>query len=238
MNRRIAAVVPAYNEVAQIGEVLNVLARVPELNAIVVVDDGSEDGTGAVVESWLARDARFRLIKLVKNQGKGAAMSAGVQACQEEIILFLDADLIGLRPQHVRDLIRPVRDGACQMTIGVFRHGRLATDWSHWVTPWLSGQRCLLRDSFLAVADVGQARMGAETALTSHASSCRWRVDKVPMRGVTHTMCEEKRGLRRGLDKRWRMYVEICAYWLRAMRFGGWRRDRPFRRSGEVAGAD
>jgi glycosyltransferase involved in cell wall biosynthesis len=191
---------------------------VSELGTIVVVDDGSRDATPSAVAPYLARDARMRLIVLPENQGKGAAMEAGVLECEEPHVLFLDADLIGLQPGHVRGLIEPVRTGTHAMTIGVFRDGRPRVDRAHQSAPWLTGQRCLSRSRFLAVPGIAGARMGVELALTMQARRERWLVKRVALSGVTHTPPEEKRGLWPGLRQRGRMYVEIGACWLRAQR--------------------
>ena len=98
---RIAAVVPAYNEEARIGEVLRALLAAPELAEIVVVNDGSRDGTAAVARQFRT----VRALDLPENRGKGAAMRCGALAAKAEVLLFLDADLIGLRPEHVSNLL-------------------------------------------------------------------------------------------------------------------------------------
>ena len=235
VHRGTAAIVPAYNEAGRIERVLDALLEVNELGTIVVVDDGSRDGTPSAVVPYLARDARVRLIVLPENQGKGAAMEAGVLACEEPHVLFLDADLIGLQPVHVRGLIEPVRTGTHAMTIGVFDHGRPRIDWAHQSAPWLTGQRCLSRSRFLAVPGIARARMGVELALTVQARRERWPVKRVALSGLTHTPQEEKRGLWAGLCQRGRMYVEIGACWLRVQR-ARTRTSRRVRRSGKAEG--
>ena len=89
------------------------------------------------------RDARIQLVCLSANQGKGGAMLAGAQVSDNDLIVFLDADLIGLHPENVLALIEPVSNGTCSMTLGIFTQGRFQTDLTHWLTPFLSGQRCL-----------------------------------------------------------------------------------------------
>src|SRR5439155_3150197 len=117
---RIAAVIPAYNEETRLGEVLRALLATPALDEIVVANDGSQDGTGAVARGF----PEVRTLDLPENRGKGAAMRFGALATQADVLLFLDADLIGLRPEHAADLLRPVLDGQAEMTVGVFRGGR------------------------------------------------------------------------------------------------------------------
>jgi glycosyltransferase involved in cell wall biosynthesis len=202
---RIAAVVPAYNEEARIGPVLRALLAAPELAEIVVVNDGSRDGTAAAARLFPA----IRALDLRENRGKGAAMRCGALATEAELILFLDADLIGLRPEHVSDLLRPVLRGEAEMTVGVFRGGRLATDLSHFLVSYISGQRALSRELFLAIPGITAARSGVETAITRHVKRCGLRVRNVAMNGVTHPMKEEKLGTLPGFKARLKMYWEI-----------------------------
>jgi glycosyltransferase involved in cell wall biosynthesis len=202
---RIAAVVPAYNEEARIGPVLRALLAAPELAEIIVVNDGSQDGTAAVARQF----PTVRALDLPENRGKGAAMHCGALASEAELILFLDADLIGLRPEHVTDLLRPVLDGEAAMTVGVFRGGRLATDLSHFLVSYISGQRALSRELFLAIPGIAAARSGVETTITRHVKRRGLRVHKVAMQGVTHPMKEEKLGTLPGFKARLKMYWEI-----------------------------
>lgn len=76
-----------------------------------VVDDGSEDGTAEAVRRWAERDSRVRLLRLPVNGGKAAAMTAGAEVSPSDLVVFLDADLLGLRPEHVRALAGPVAAG-------------------------------------------------------------------------------------------------------------------------------
>jgi polyisoprenyl-phosphate glycosyltransferase len=202
---RIAAVVPAYNEEARIGAVLTTLLAAPELNEIVVVNDGSQDGTAAFARGFSA----VRTLDMPENRGKGAAMRHGALAAEADVLLFLDADLIGLRPDHVGDLLRPVVADEAAMTVGVFRGGRLATDLSHFLVSYISGQRALRRELFLTIPCITTARMGVETAITRYVKARGLRVRNVAMVGVTHPMKEEKLGTWPGFKARMKMYWEI-----------------------------
>ena len=208
----VSAVIPAYNEERSISRVLDALCQIPELRQIVVVDDASPDGTSAVVRSYAERDARVCLLRQPANAGKGGAMAAGAEASDSDIILFLDADLIGLRSAHVLSLIGPVCQGLCDMAIGLFFQGRRMTDISHRLTPFLSGQRCLRWSLFRSIPDLTQARYGIEVALTLHAWRHRYRILSVPWHNVTHVTKYEKMGVIPAWGSYLRMYGEIVRY--------------------------
>ncbi len=123
---RIGVVIPAFNEANHLPRVLDVVSAAEWLTQIVVVDDGSTDDTLAVAQRYALRDRRVSVVHLPQNQGKADAMLAGVQALQTDLVIFLDADLIGLQPHHLRHLCGPVIAGKCDMAVAVFRHGRSA----------------------------------------------------------------------------------------------------------------
>ncbi len=208
----VACVIPAYNEEQHIADVLDVVCRVPDLQWIVVVDDASRDNTGAIVLAYGERDPRIRLVYLPENRGKGGAMVVGADLGSCDVIVFLDADLVGLRPEHVLALIRPVCAGACSMAVGLFVGGRVWTDWSHRLTPFLSGQRCLRWSLFRSTPDLSAARYGAEVALSLDAFSGRHKVVTVPWKGVTHVMKVERAGWLQGCTSYLSMYRQIIAY--------------------------
>ena len=109
---KVCAVVPAYNEAGRISRVLDTLAASPSVAEIVVVDDGSADGTGAIAAAHpSAAESRLRVLYHSPNRGKGAAMMTGADATSADVIVFFDADLIGLTPEHVESLVAPVRSG-------------------------------------------------------------------------------------------------------------------------------
>ena len=230
----VACIVPAYNEERYLANVLDVLCQVPDLVQITVVDDVSEDNTSGVVRSYCERDARVRLLRLPANRGKGGAVVAGAEASNSDLIALLDADLIGLRPEHVLALIKPLQTGACSMTLGLFTGGRFWTDWSHRLTPFLSGQRCLRWSLFRSTPALATSRWGVEVALSLHAWYNGYDVMAVPWDGVTHVMKCEKVGLLRGGWSYLHMYGQIAKYvmshlpgdvTLSSLTKGGWTRE-------------
>jgi glycosyltransferase involved in cell wall biosynthesis len=107
---QVCAIVPAFNEARTIRETIaGIKSR--GVSNILVVDDGSRDGTPK-----LAEEAGAFVIKLPENRGKGAAMRAGLEKAGSEVVAFLDADL-GESAADVIVLLQPVLSGAADVTI-------------------------------------------------------------------------------------------------------------------------
>ena len=209
----IAAIVPAYNEASRIGRVLQTLLDTPAVTEIIVVDDGSSDGTVAEVQALQAADARLRLVQHVRNQGKGQALYTGWQATRAPFLVFLDADLVNLKPEHVLDLIQPVIAGQADMTMGVFESGYWRSDLTQQLTPWLTGQRCLRSRLMEQIHWKAAAGYGFETAITLTASRQQWRSRRVALRGVTHMMGDLPHGAWRGPLNKLKMFKHIGRAW-------------------------
>ena len=94
---RLSIVIPAYNEAARIEttleRVLNCIEEQGWDAEVLVVDDGSQDGTSSIVEAWMERYPRLHLIKNLGNRGKGHSIRNGVLQAAGDIVLFTDADL-------------------------------------------------------------------------------------------------------------------------------------------------
>jgi glycosyltransferase involved in cell wall biosynthesis len=180
----VAVVIPARNEADRIQATVSAAARLGGVGLVVVVDDGSRDGTAAA-----ARRAGAAVMRHARNRGKSAAMETGAEAVRlldqrehrdaPRHLLFLDADLADTAAM-AGPLIEPVTAGKADMTIAVFAatvklggHGlvvglsgagiRRATGWQP--TQPLNGQRCLTRAAFEAARPLARG-WGAETGLT------------------------------------------------------------------------
>jgi glucosyl-3-phosphoglycerate synthase len=185
----ISAVIPAFNEAERIGKTVSALKQLPEIDEIVVVDDGSNDGTASAAESSGAR-----VVRQSPNRGKGAALTAGIQAAQGDILLLLDADL-GDTADQVGSLLPPVVNGEADMSIATFpvipgkgggfgfvvrlaRSGILKRTGKEMQAP-LSGQRAVRREVLEKIGGIAGG-FGAEVALTIDALCAGFRVVEVP----------------------------------------------------------
>jgi len=208
---KVTAIIPAYNEENRIKEVIVPALKTDILSNIIVVDDGSEDLTSDVVSKY-----DVDLIKMPQNSGKTAAVKEGIKYCKDksDIILLLDADLIGLTPNHIKSLISPVLEGGFDMTIGIFKSGRYVTDLAQIIAPNLSGQRALkthIADELLNLDITGY---GIEVALSKLIKKNNLKVEKIVLKNVTHITKEEKIGFAKGAIWRIKMYKDIVKYWI------------------------
>jgi glycosyltransferase involved in cell wall biosynthesis len=115
--RCLAVVVPVYNETVTIAQVLSRVLEQPQVAEVIVVDDGSTDGTAEKLESVLARDNRLRLIRHDRNRGKGAALRTAIPAINAPVTVFQDADL-EYDPAEYASLLEPVLAGRADAVFG------------------------------------------------------------------------------------------------------------------------
>jgi glycosyltransferase involved in cell wall biosynthesis len=117
----LSIVVPAYNESRRVGASLDAILRWLDARGtpgeIVVVDDGSTDGTSQAAETRRAGDRRVRVVRLPANRGKGAAVRAGARASEGRLLLVTDADL-STPIEEVDRLIARMRETSSDIVIG------------------------------------------------------------------------------------------------------------------------
>jgi glycosyltransferase involved in cell wall biosynthesis len=216
----IAAILPTYNEELNVSGVLDVLRATSILDEIILVDDGSSDRTVEILYQAAAVDRRIQVIRHDKNKGKGQAVFSGWAATTAPIILLLDADLKDLTPNHIHGLLAPVIDHRADMTLGIFRGGHINTDFSHWLTPFLTGQRGLRTELLKYVSREAAEGYGFEVALTVAAGQQNCRTRFVALKGVWHPSSEfrSERGIWTGYLWRIRMYGQIMRAWVIATR--------------------
>ncbi len=216
--REVGVVIPAWNEEHNIQLVLDTIGPVEWLAKVVVVDDGSSDNTLGVSQDCARNYSRMVVEHLPDNQGKGAAMLAGMRALPQEVdaVIFLDADLIGLTEDHLTRLYTPVKDLQCEMSVAIFKDGYWRTDLSQRFAPNLNGQRCLPREAAEQVlCPLAESGYGVEIGLTLYARRNKWRIHYVSWQGMTHEMKEPKLGWREAFRVRGMMYQQILVTWFR-----------------------
>lgn len=207
----ISVVVPAYNEAGRISSVLRPVIASELVDDVIVVDDGSDDGTADEAKLF-----PVRVVKLPENKGKAAALDHGVSLAKNDTFLFLDADLVGLTTAHVDKLIHRYQEMNLDMAVGVFVNGRKKTDIAQKINPYASGQRVLTRKQWerakQCVEEVEEVDFGIEFTLSRLAAKEDWAQEYVKLEGVTHVLKEEKRGFKRGMIDRFKMYGHMIKW--------------------------
>jgi glycosyltransferase involved in cell wall biosynthesis len=113
---RLSVIIPVFNEEKTVAELIRRVQATGLATEIIVVDDGSTDGTRMILQSLDAPPA-VRVLVHRKNQGKGAALRTGFSAAQGEIILVQDADL-EYNPREYPALLEPIESGQADAVYG------------------------------------------------------------------------------------------------------------------------
>lgn len=198
---RVAVVIPARDEAARVAATVRAAGKVPAVDLVVVVDDGSRDATAV-----RAQEAGAVVVGHHRPRGKAAALATGAQAVSAiearenpsdpRHLLFLDADLAE-SAARAEPLVRPVLDGTADLTIAVMPpqtdgpgggHGfvvRLARAGIDRATGWqasqpLCGQRCLSRSALDAAGPLARG-FGVEVGMTIDLLRRGFRVAEVPV---------------------------------------------------------
>jgi glycosyltransferase involved in cell wall biosynthesis len=113
---KLSVLIPVYNEERTIDEILRLVTSEPTEKEVVVVDDGSTDGTREKLKAWDGR-AGVRVILQPENLGKGRAVRTALEAARGEILIIQDADL-EYDPAEYPLLLKPIESGRADVVFG------------------------------------------------------------------------------------------------------------------------
>jgi glycosyltransferase involved in cell wall biosynthesis len=207
---RLSVVIPVYNERATIEELLRRVAAVPIDKEIIVVDDGSTDGTREVLAHLDGQAAGgLRVALQPANAGKGAALRRGFQEARGAIVLVQDADL-EYDPRDYPRLLAPLLHGEADVVYGSrFLQGtprgtagqrignRVLTAWSNLftglrLTDVYVGYKLFRREVLQGLA-LRENRFGFEAEVTAKIARRGWRIREVPISYRPRTHAEGKK---------------------------------------------
>lgn len=153
---KLSIIIPVYNEVRNISAIVKRVQATKLATEIIIVDDGSKDGTREILEK-LQGKRKVRVLLNEKNQGKGAAVVTGMRTAKGDIILIQDADL-EYDPRDYPALLRPIQEGLADVVYGSRFLGaahRVTMFWHQLANQLLTFMTNILYDSILTDMETG-----------------------------------------------------------------------------------
>lgn len=196
----VSCIIPAHNEAARIGRVLDAVVGHTAVAEVIVIDDASTDGTAEV-----AGRKGVRLIRCTANGGKAAAVFRGARAAKGSHILMLDADLMGLQSRDITRLIGPVLRGDADATISL--RGNSPWIWRAIGVDYISGERVLPAEHLRRAAQLPGFGLEVHLNRIWRAENCRVRVVRCP--ALSSPAKARKQGLLRGIKADFGMMRDI-----------------------------
>jgi len=193
---KLSVVIPVYNEISTIEEILNRVRSAPQDKEIIVIDDASTDGTREWLEKLTVEDVKVLFHS--QNKGKGAALRTGFEQATGNIVIIQDADL-EYDPRDYDCLIGPILDGRADVVFGsrflggphrvlFFWHyvgNRVLTLLSNMftnlnLTDMETGYKAF-RASLLQKISIKSSRFGFEPEITAKFAKLKCRMYEVPI---------------------------------------------------------
>jgi glycosyltransferase involved in cell wall biosynthesis len=153
---KLSVIIPVYNEVESIQTILKRVQAARQAHEIVVVDDGSRDGTRDILKKLDGKKG-VRVILHEKNRGKGAAVRTGMSAAKGDVLLIQDADL-EYDPRDYPELLQPIHEGLADVVYGsrfLGKPHRVTMFWHMVANKWLTLMTNILYDTILTDMETG-----------------------------------------------------------------------------------
>lgn len=169
---KLSVIMPIYNEIHTLEEIISRVKKTGLANEIILVDDGSVDGTRDLVRNYQEIEG-FKVILHEKNQGKGAAVRSGFKAATGDVFLIQDADL-EYDPREYENLLEPIEEGIADVVYGSRFLGasrRVAMFWHMVANKLLTLLTNILYDTILSDMETGYKVFRREVVqdMTIHA---------------------------------------------------------------------
>jgi len=203
----VTAIVCAFNEEQTISGVVRTLIGAKEVDEVIIINDGSTDATSAKLKGF-TNNSKVRIIEFPHNRGKGFAMAEGIEKAQNEILLFVDADLLNFEERYVPLLLRPLLDGKADMVIGHPTENVLDKK----LNPFkpLAGERAVFKKDVLPLTEtIRDSGYGVETLINLSYTAQNKRVEYVWLWGLVHPIKFHKHSVKTATHNYWREIYQI-----------------------------
>lgn len=202
--KKVSVIIPAYNEEETIKKVIEVSLQNIYVNEVIVVDDGSSDNTYEISKKSGAKTIRIR-----ENSGKACAMDHGVKASKNNILVFLDADLINLNESHITKIALPVLNEKADLNIALRKRKNYIINKLLRAFPLIGGERCLKKELWKSIPDKYKNRFEIEIAMNYFAKKNNFKTKSFYMSGVSQIIKEKKHGFFLGSYERVKMIRDV-----------------------------
>jgi len=225
----LSVVVPVYNERGTIEELVRRVRAVTIRKEIILVDDGSTDGTRQLLESWRGQPD-LKIFLHEKNMGKGAALRTGFAQASGNVVLVQDADL-EYDPVHYPQLIQPIVEGVADVVYGsrflATGPHRVLYFWHSVANGWITTLSNMFTDLNLTDVEtcykafrrevieailptLKENRFGIEIELTAKVARRKYRIYEI---GITYFGRTYAEGKKIGLRDAFRALWCVLRYW-------------------------
>ena len=217
----LSVIIPVYNEIGTLDDIVAAVAGIPVDKEIILVDDGSTDGSREKLQEFEDRDG-IKVLLHDRNRGKGAAIRTGIAAAEKDLVIIQDADL-EYDPREISDLMQPIIDGKADVVYGSRFKGigphRVLYFW-HYVGNQILTlasnaftnlnltdiETCykLFRRDVITSFTIEEARFGIEPEITAKIAAGGWRIYEMGISYSGRTYGEGKKiGWKDGVRAIW-----------------------------------
>ncbi len=206
----VSVIIPVYNEVATLDEIMAAVVSVPLEKEIILVDDGSTDGSREKLQQF-EHQPGIKVLYHERNQGKGAALRTGIAAAERDLVVIQDADL-EYDPREIPALIQPILAGKADVVYGsrfmggaphrvlYFWHSianRMLTLLSNMLTDLnlTDMETCykVFRREVIQEIEIEESRFGFEPEITAKIARRGWRIYEIGISYAGRTYDEGKK---------------------------------------------
>ena len=189
----LSVIIPVYDEVETLDEIMLAVSAIPVEKEIILVDDGSTDGSREKLQQFENQDG-IKVLYHDRNQGKGAAIRTGLAVAEKDLVIIQDADL-EYDPREIPGLMQPILAGKADVVygsrfIGAAPH-RVLYFWHSIGNQWLTllsnmlsdlnltdMETCykLFRREVIQSIEIEESRFGFEPEVTAKIAKGHWRI--------------------------------------------------------------